>query len=158
MAYTRTNIEGETAPTGFHYTPDGTLMSDAEHKELYGKEVSITRYITNFTINKEDLTAGATDRNFVIEGEVGAEFILQIFDASDPVKFYDFESQTFVVGNTLSNNLKVKMTSSIYNKNIKFPASSGNTYNRVILHTRCATRNIKTSTRWVTTNCERYVR
>ena len=133
MAYTRTNTEGLTAPAGFHYMPDGTLMSDAEHEELYGQEVSITRYITNFTIDKEDLTASAIDRSFVIEGEIGAEFILQIFDASDPVKFYDFESQAFVVGNTLSNNLKVKMTSNTYVKNIKFPASSGNTYNILLL-------------------------
>ena len=29
-----TNAQGKTAPTGYHYMPDGALMSDAEHKEL----------------------------------------------------------------------------------------------------------------------------
>jgi len=35
---------GLTAPRGFHYMPDGTLMSDAEHARLYG-----TRTIRAFT-------------------------------------------------------------------------------------------------------------
>ena len=32
----RTNPQGRVAPEGFHYMPDGTLMSDAEHTKLYG--------------------------------------------------------------------------------------------------------------------------
>jgi len=30
------NAQGQTAPRGYHYMPDGTLMSDAEHARLYG--------------------------------------------------------------------------------------------------------------------------
>jgi len=30
-----TNAQGQTAPPGYHYMPDGTLMSDAEHARLY---------------------------------------------------------------------------------------------------------------------------
>ena len=29
-----TNAQGQKAPAGYHYMPDGTLMSDAEHAEL----------------------------------------------------------------------------------------------------------------------------
>tara|TARA_R110002012_G_scaffold109171_2_gene252780 strand:- start:6214 stop:7476 length:1263 start_codon:yes stop_codon:yes gene_type:complete len=32
----RTDPQGRVAPEGFHYMPDGTLMSDAEHNKLYG--------------------------------------------------------------------------------------------------------------------------
>jgi len=32
----RTDLQGRVAPEGFHYMPDGTLMSDAEHNKLYG--------------------------------------------------------------------------------------------------------------------------
>tara|TARA_R110002020_G_scaffold11361_4_gene42853 strand:+ start:9927 stop:13352 length:3426 start_codon:yes stop_codon:yes gene_type:complete len=32
----RRNAQGQTAPDGFHYMPDGTLMSDADHARLGG--------------------------------------------------------------------------------------------------------------------------
>lgn len=37
----RRNAQGQTAPDGFHYMPDGTLMSDAEHaaKSSYNNEI-----------------------------------------------------------------------------------------------------------------------
>ena len=31
-----TNAQGQVAPPGFHYMPDGTLMSDVEHARLFG--------------------------------------------------------------------------------------------------------------------------
>ena len=31
-------IEGAKAPPGFHYMPDGTLMSDEEHKNMFGED------------------------------------------------------------------------------------------------------------------------
>ena len=30
-----TNAQGQTAPIGYHYMPDGTLMSDIEHARLF---------------------------------------------------------------------------------------------------------------------------
>ena len=41
-----TNSEGKIAPEGFHYMPDGTLMSDAEHERLYGAEAIKTRRLS----------------------------------------------------------------------------------------------------------------
>ena len=43
---TSTNAQGETAPAGFHYMPDGTLMSDAEHTRLYGQKI-ITSFMNH---------------------------------------------------------------------------------------------------------------
>lgn len=31
-----TSTSGRVAPAGYHYMPDGTLMSDLEHAKLYG--------------------------------------------------------------------------------------------------------------------------
>ena len=36
-----TNAQGQIAPLGFHYMPDGTLMSDAEHQRLYNEKKTI---------------------------------------------------------------------------------------------------------------------
>ena len=42
---TTTTTNGIQAPPGFHYMPDGTLMSDAEHTRLYGQKI-----ITSFNL------------------------------------------------------------------------------------------------------------
>ena len=34
-----TNSQGQTAPAGYHYMPDGSLMSDVEHARLYNKKI-----------------------------------------------------------------------------------------------------------------------
>lgn len=41
-----TNTQGQTAPPGFHYMPDGSLMSDAQHNklDLTAPEVELTGY------------------------------------------------------------------------------------------------------------------
>ena len=129
MAYTRINPQGEVAPAGFHYMPDGTLMSDAEHKRLYGKEVVTTKYVTAIDIDTSDLVAAATSRGFRINGEKGAVFGLQISDSSSPVKFYDFKTKTFTSAFTSQNRSNVTMSGSFYIGNISFPANaSGDTY------------------------------
>ena len=40
-----TNAQGKTAPAGYHYMPDGSLMSDAEHARLYSSKT-----IKNFNL------------------------------------------------------------------------------------------------------------
>ena len=42
------------APPGFHYMPDGTLMSDAEHEKLYGqpKETKVEEVETEIVVDK----------------------------------------------------------------------------------------------------------
>ena len=134
MAYTRTNVEGEIAPVGFHYMPDGTLMSDAEHEELYGEKVIITKHITGFSINDEDLAVTTSTRQLTINGDTGSEFILQIFDASSPTKFYDFTSKTFVTEFTSTSSLKVEMKSNKFIETLIFPAdTNANTYSILLL-------------------------
>ena len=65
MAYsykaTKVNEQGTEAPLGFHYMPDGTLMSDAEHERLYG-EIDVEKRVTSFEINVSDLSTVAESR------------------------------------------------------------------------------------------------
>ena len=42
-----TNAQGQTAPDGYHYMPDGTLMSDAEHLALYGSGKTCLLYTSD---------------------------------------------------------------------------------------------------------------
>ena len=87
----RTNAQGQTAPPGFHYMPDGTLMSDAEHNRLYG---SSDKVISSFDLDFSDLPSISSFRNFSIQGDKGAQFTLEIKD-KDTGKYYNFITNTF---------------------------------------------------------------
>tara|TARA_R110002020_G_scaffold1011_4_gene5126 strand:- start:6674 stop:7393 length:720 start_codon:yes stop_codon:yes gene_type:complete len=53
VSYTRENVlsaEGEKAPPGFHYMPDGTLMSDADHMEQFGNHHSGCNEYSSFKL------------------------------------------------------------------------------------------------------------
>jgi len=94
--------------------------------------------ITNFDINEGDLAATALSRQYTIKGEKDAEFILQVFDtpsnSSDPVAFYDFKTKLFSIIQTSTSSLSIKMNSTSFNSNIKFPANaSGDTYTILLL-------------------------
>jgi len=43
MAYRKTNTKGETAPNGYHYMSDDSLMSDEEHERVYGKPFAYSK-------------------------------------------------------------------------------------------------------------------
>ena len=53
-----TNAQGQTAPPGYHYMPDGTLMSDAEHARLYGPK----KVIRSFNLDLSDISAAGEGR------------------------------------------------------------------------------------------------
>ena len=69
----KTNTRGKTAPVGYHYMPDGTLMSDAEHARLYGEKI-----IRSFDLDTSDIRAAGEKRKFAITGDNGAVFSLEI--------------------------------------------------------------------------------
>ena len=74
-----TNAQGQTAPAGYHYMPDGTLMSDAEHAKLY----TTTRIITSIDIDFNDIRAAGETRRFTISGDNGAIFSLEVKNEDD---------------------------------------------------------------------------
>ena len=90
--------------------------------------------INSFNINENDLAAVSGVRQFTVSGEKDAEFILQVFDTSSPVKFYDFATKSFSATFTSTSSSKVKMKSDSYNGSINFPANaSGDTYTILLI-------------------------
>ena len=90
--------------------------------------------INNFNIDECDLATIASSRQYTVNGEKDAEFILQIFNSSQ--QFYDFATGSFSATFTSTSNLKVKMKSTTFNSNINFPANaSGDTYTILLLAT-----------------------
>ena len=112
------NSQGQVAPPGFHYIPDGTLMSDAEHARLYGNEDKILR---RFNMDFSDLPATSESRRFNIVGDIGAEFRLEIKD-KDTGKYYNFVTNTF---QTAIAFLEGELNSETYVGNVVFPAVTG---------------------------------
>ena len=87
--------------------------------------------ITNFIINKNDFDATALSRQYVVNGEKDAEFILQVFNSDQ--EFYDFKTKTYSATFTSTSSLSVKMKSSSFNGSINFPIRSGDTYTILLL-------------------------
>jgi len=104
-----TNAQGDIAPAGYHYMPDGSLMLDIEHT---------IKKIFSFTIDDTDLAGARSSRNLTITGDVGARFTLFISN-EDIFKFYNFTTDVFA---TVETRLYGEIPSNgIYTKKIDFP-------------------------------------
>ena len=107
----KVNAQGETAPPGYHYMPDGTLMSDVEHAELYDEKV-----ISAFNLDTSDIRAAGEKRKFTIAGDKGAVFTLEIKNGSN---YYNFQTNLFQTTETKLNNITIESNS--YTGSITFP-------------------------------------
>ena len=122
----RMAAERPPAPPGFHYMPDGTLMSDAEHLRLFGQEPEVvvaTKVIKSFNLDLSDLPATSTKRAFSIVADNDSEFILEIKD-KDTGKYYNFFTNAF---QTAQYRLEEIVTGGRYNGVITFPDITGGT-------------------------------
>ena len=108
------NVQGQTAPDGYHYMPDGSLMSDIEHARLYS-----IKTITSFDLDLSDLPATTTSRDFKILGTNGATFSLEIKNEDN--YYYNFTTNLFQATKARLDN-KV-LTSGGYNSSITFPST-----------------------------------
>ena len=89
------------------------------------------KLITSFNIDQSDLPALSTDRQFSIDGDQGAELILQVVNSSQ--QFYNFTTRSFTTVFNSENNLNVVLNNGTYNNSIVFPAASGVTYTMLLL-------------------------
>ena len=66
-----TNTQRQAAPAGFHYMPDGTLMSDADHAALYspGSNGGLMQPNNQRLEKEKKLQREEMDRKFVLETE-----------------------------------------------------------------------------------------
>jgi len=107
---------GVPAPKGFHYMPNGKLMSDADHVARYGY---IEKTIKNFNISTKDISHLGESRSFTIQGDEGAIFSLEIYDDEATPNYYNFNTQTW--STTKSGLYNIELTGGSYSDSITFP-------------------------------------
>jgi hypothetical protein len=103
------NAQGQSAPAGYHYMPDGTLMLDTEHSVIPDK------VIRSFDLDLSDLTYASETKYFTISGDNGAQFILEIKSGST---FYNFTTNTFQAA---ASRLEKTIAGGSYKGSITFP-------------------------------------
>ena len=127
LTYT-TQGETKTAPLGYHYMPDGSLMSDVKHIETYGSKYKV---IEDIVIDTSDINISKIKSlPFKIIGENGAVFSLQVKDV-DNNKFYDFATSAFVSEEKMLSRQQIRGFS--FNSTIKFPTLSAATKYEIYL-------------------------
>ena len=95
--------------------------------------------ITGFSINQNTLLQSGSNRQFTVTGDIGAEFLLQVFNTAthpttDQVDFYNFITGSFTSSTSSENTLTVKMSSTVYDGSITFPTNTnGDTYTILLL-------------------------
>jgi hypothetical protein len=89
------------------------------------------KQITSFSTNFNDIPEVGAIRNFVINGDDQAAFMLII--ASSSGKFYDFTEKTFSLGHGPSKVLKSKIQGQSYNGSILFPNQAGENYDIILM-------------------------
>tara|TARA_R110002110_G_scaffold133564_7_gene316005 strand:- start:109 stop:2016 length:1908 start_codon:yes stop_codon:yes gene_type:complete len=109
-----TNAQGQVAPPGFHYMPDGSLMSDAEHQRLYS-----AKNLQEFDLDLSNLPENSTTRSFTIIGDDGAEFLLEVKNNANGY-YYNFKTGGFQVSPA---RLERSISGGRYLNNIIFPSS-----------------------------------
>jgi len=106
------NAQGLIAPDGYHYMPDGSLMSDIEHARTYGS----SGIIKSFNLDTTNIKASGEKRKFTITGS--GTFSLMIKNESD--NNYNFKTNKFQAANTKLASVKLNNT---YSGDITFPAA-----------------------------------
>ena len=109
------NTQGQTAPAGYHYMPDGSLILETEYVRLYGG-----LKIKSFNLDTSDIKEAGERREFVILGDTGAVFSLEIRNEDD--YYYNFQTNLFQVDATRLNAVSIKGDS--YSTHVVFPKVS----------------------------------
>ena len=115
-----TTPQPQVAPPGFHFMPDGTLMSDAEHIMMFGS-IADSNIIRSLDLDLSSIPAAGEQRSFSVIGDNESEFILEIKD-KDTGKYYNFATNLF---QTASARLEKTIVGTSYTGYIIFPAVTG---------------------------------
>tara|TARA_R110002020_G_scaffold75886_3_gene192844 strand:- start:6323 stop:8320 length:1998 start_codon:yes stop_codon:yes gene_type:complete len=128
---TTVNAQGLVAPPGFHYMPDGTLMSDAAHAKLYD-----TKIIQAFNLDLSDINASGEVRSFTVKGSNNSEFRLEIKNEDN--YYYNFTTNSFQVA---QSTLEEKAVGGSYNGRIKFPTVTDDDQYDIFLYAMPGTKH-----------------
>ena len=105
--------DGVVAPLGFHYMPNGKLMSDADHIAVHGYN---EKTITSFNIDAKDIKYFGENKSFTVQG--GGIFSLEVYDDADTPNYYNFDTKTWSSSKSGLNNIELLGS---YNFSIVFP-------------------------------------
>jgi hypothetical protein len=134
MSNTQRNAQGQSAPAGFHYMPDGTLMAN---NDMHGYSEKV---IKNFAIDTKDVHSDGETRSFTISGDQGAIFSFEVYDDAATRNYYHFDTKLF---SSSKPNLCLEELNGPYSFSVKFPAATAlHTYTIEI--TAHSVDNIKT--------------
>ena len=140
---TSSSTERPEAPVGYHYMPDGTLMSDAEHERLFNQPPSVgvskEKIIRSFDLLTNDVVAGGESRGFNIIGDIGAGFTLEITNEDTPKKYYNFQTRAF---QTTKTGLDETLTKTNYNGTIVFPKVTDDDQYDIYLFAKAGTKHV----------------
>ena len=125
MAYEESGLfvkikDGVKAPKGFHYMPNGRLMSDADHIAINGY---LEQTITSVNIDTRDLKFEGEQRDITVRGDANAVFSIEVIKNDNT--YYDFETKTFTA---TVKRLNKKLVGNSYNTSVKFPSASNVNY------------------------------
>ena len=128
------NAQGQSAPAGYHYMPDGTLMAN---NDMHGYSEKV---IKNFAIDTKDVHSDGETRSFTISGDQGAIFSFEVYDNAATRNYYHFDTKLF---SSSKPNLCLEELNGSYSFSVKFPAATAlHTY--TIEVTAHSVDNIKT--------------
>jgi hypothetical protein len=122
-----TNAQGQAAPSGYHYMPDGKLMRNADMQ---------IKNISGFVLDTSDIDEAGEVRSLVIEGDDGAEFILEIKNGDN--YYYNFVTNTFQVAQA---KLDKTITGSNYTAQVDFPSVEDEDQYDVLLYAKPGTKH-----------------
>jgi len=127
----------------YHQEQAETLQ---QQLQLVGTQEVQTSFVNSIDIDTSDLEAVGGSRTLTINANPNSVFNIQLFDNSDPVKFYNFNTNEFTVGFDTTKNLKVLMEGETFQKNIIFPASTSADYNILLYSLPNSSTEIQSTT------------
>ena len=110
--------DGVKAPAGFHYMPNGRLMSDADHIAANGY---VEKTITQISISKGDVSPDGGSKTISILGTPGFVFSMEIYEGNR-ASYYNFKTNTWSTASYKHTNIHVVSGTSALA--VSFPAES----------------------------------
>jgi len=111
------SAQSQTAPPGFHYMPDGSLMADAAMPNASLPSSAGAKIIKSFDLDLSNIRAGGGTRRFTISGTKNAMFSLEIKNGTT---YYNFQTKLFQATRTRLNNIVIE--TGLYVNDITFPS------------------------------------
>ena len=108
-------IDGVKAPSGFHYMPNGILMSDADHIAVNGY---IEKKINGVSVDYSDISPTGGSKTIAISGDPGFVFSIELYEG-DRASYYNFKTRTWSASKYKHSN--VESLSSTTSLTVFFP-------------------------------------